>query len=306
MALTIGSGITFGSGISLNPPAPPSTIAVEYLVVAGGGGSYSTSDSGGGGGGGYRTASGYSVTIGSTYNVTIGAGGTSGPTARASNSVFGTITSVGGGSGNTYYGGGAGSNMNGGSGGGHANIRSAMSANASELLGGAGTVGQGNNGASYTGPWVMNNGNLSGGGGGGAGAAGSPGGYINQSGAPNITGGAGGDGLQSSISGTATYYAGGGGGVGAGWFDSNNGGFGGLGGGGNGGQGGWGQYGRGSNGAVNTGGGAGGNYAGGSGIVIVRYADSSPAATSTTGSPTITVAGGHRVYKFTSSGSITF
>ena len=48
------------------------------------------------------------------------------------------------------------------------------------------------------------------------------------------------------------------------------------------------------------------NRVGGSGIVILRYADSNPAATSTTGSPTITVAGGYRVYKFTSSGSITF
>jgi hypothetical protein len=45
---------------------------------------------------------------------------------------------------------------------------------------------------------------------------------------------------------------------------------------------------------------------GGSGIVIIRYADSNPAATATTGSPTITVAGGYRVYKYTSSGSITF
>jgi hypothetical protein len=34
--------------------------------------------------------------------------------------------------------------------------------------------------------------------------------------------------------------------------------------------------------------------------------DSYPAANSTTGSPTITVAGGFRVYKFTASGSITF
>ena len=46
--------------------------------------------------------------------------------------------------------------------------------------------------------------------------------------------------------------------------------------------------------------------AGGSGIVIIRYPDSYAAATSTTGSPTITVAGGYRVYQWTSSGSITF
>jgi hypothetical protein len=45
---------------------------------------------------------------------------------------------------------------------------------------------------------------------------------------------------------------------------------------------------------------------GGSGVVIIRYADSYAAATSTTGSPTITTTGGYRVYKWTSSGSITF
>jgi hypothetical protein len=45
---------------------------------------------------------------------------------------------------------------------------------------------------------------------------------------------------------------------------------------------------------------------GGSGIVVVRYADSYPAAISTTGSPTITVSGGYRIYKWTGSGSITF
>jgi hypothetical protein len=38
----------------------------------------------------------------------------------------------------------------------------------------------------------------------------------------------------------------------------------------------------------------------------VRYADTYLAATSTTGSPTITVAGGYRVYAWTGSGSITF
>ena len=65
-------------------------------------------------------------------------------------------------------------------------------------------------------------------------------------------------------------------------------------------------------GTANTGGGGGAGKAslpgqnGGSGIVIIRYADTYPAATSTTGSPTITVTGGYRIYKWTGSGSITF
>jgi hypothetical protein len=45
---------------------------------------------------------------------------------------------------------------------------------------------------------------------------------------------------------------------------------------------------------------------GGSGIVIIRYVDTYAAASATTGSPVITVAGGYRVYKWTTSGSITF
>ena len=73
---------------------------------------------------------------------------------------------------------------------------------------------------------------------------------------------------------------------------------------------------NGNSGTTNTGGGAGGIYdsaastrtggSGGSGIIILRYADSYAAATSTTGSPTITVANGYRVYVFTGSGTITF
>jgi hypothetical protein len=46
--------------------------------------------------------------------------------------------------------------------------------------------------------------------------------------------------------------------------------------------------------------------AGGSGVVIIRYSEAYQAAASTTGSPTITTAGGYRVYSWTGSGSITF
>jgi hypothetical protein len=118
-------------------------------------------------------------------------------------------------------------------------------------------------------------------------------------------GGNGGIGAISSITGTSTYYAGGGGGS-----SETGGGTGGTGGGGNGGKVFTVPSGR-QGGLANTGGGAGGGNTdvvanGGSGVVIIRYPDSLFPATSTTGSPTITVAGGYRVYKWTSSGSITF
>jgi len=249
------------------------SVTVEYLVVAGGG----AGDSGGGGAGGliYLTSV---LTIGNTYNVTIGAGGTTGAdtATNGSNSVFNSSIAIGGGAARYSLNG-----VPGGSGGGAAY---------SGKTAGAGTVGQGNAGGNSNPAWAT------GAGGGGAGAVGG------NSAGPTV-GGAGGIGLQYNISGTSTYYAGGGGG---GTVTGGTGGAGGLGGGGAG------ASTSATSGTVNTGGGGGGIYqsypagAGGSGIVILRYLDVYPAASATTGSPTITTAGGYRVYKWTSSGSITF
>jgi hypothetical protein len=46
-------------------------------------------------------------------------------------------------------------------------------------------------------------------------------------------------------------------------------------------------------------------WTGGSGVVVISYPDTIAAATSTTGSPTVTTSGGNRIYKWTGSGSIT-
>ena len=270
---------------------PPST--VEYLVVAGGGGG-ATLRGGGGGAGGYRTATGLSVSNGTPITVTVGAGGTAGTWSPGlylggdgTDSVFSTITSTGGGGGGHAQGGaGLTGGRYGGSGGGGAD----------GSAGSSGVSGQGNSGGNgFSSAWSY----TSGGGGGGAGASGSNG----VSGA----GGNGGTGLSSSITGSSVTYAGGGGGA-----SQNAAGTGGSGGGASG------VY-PGNSGSANTGGGGGScrdetqytgtgqpGGAGGSGIVIIRYADTYSPATSTTGSPTYTTPTGYRVYKFTSSGSITF
>jgi hypothetical protein len=221
---------------------------VEFLVVAGGGGGSNTLYCGGGGAGGMLTGT-LDLPSG-TYTITVGEGGATGENgADGSDSEFHTQLANGGGGGATYDVNG----RDGGSGGG-GGYATGNAGGGLGMLGGGGTAEQGNNG----GRGNAVNGYGWGGGGGGAGAVGKT--------ANSTTGqvGAGGNGLQSSITGTSTYYAGGGGGrVDSGGYDVP----GGLGGGGDGND----NNGDGTAGAENTGGGGGPSKAGGSGIVIIRY-----------------------------------
>lgn len=166
-------------------------LAVEYFVVAGGGGG-GINGGGGGGGGGIITGS-YAAITATVYPVVVGKGGLLNLTGNVAlngdnSSVFG-LTATGGG------GGGNGSNHTGnigGSGGGGSRNGGA---------GASGTSGQGNAGGSG-----ISGSNRAGGGGGGGtnGIAG------NNDISPFL--GTGGDGLQTTFNGTATYYAAGGGG----------------------------------------------------------------------------------------------
>ena len=247
---------------------PAKALSCDYLVVAGGGGGGAL-DGGGGGGGGMRstvTATGgggsleSKLSLGtSAYTVTIGAGGagapaSSGAAANGSNSVFSTITSIGGGAGGGRADAATGGST-GGSGGGGGYDNSLYS-------GGAGTANQGYAG----GNGLLPGGYASGGGGGGAGAVG----------ANAVTGasGNGGTGVATLISGSSVTYAGGGGGGGD--TRGSTAGTGGSGGGGAGSR-----TTTATAGTVNLGGGGGGGGyngssqaggSGGSGIVIVRYA----------------------------------
>lgn len=279
-------------------PASMAPTSVEYLVVAGGGSGGAGNNAGGGGAGGYQTATGFAVSGGVTYTVTVGAGGASAGGAyvnqvgnNGSNSVFSSITSIGGGGGSA--GGVSGSQYaakSGGSGGGGSSYQSPST-------GASGTSGQGYAG----GDGIPTDGQYTAGGGGGAAGVGRRGDGYPQS---LSEAGKGGPGQYSSL--VNAYFAGGGA------AGTNSSSFQPVGGQGGGGYGSW-AGGVATNGTANTGGGGGGggssyyaSAAGGSGYVAIRYPDSSPAAASVTGTYTYSVSGGYRYYQWTSSGSITW
>lgn len=258
-------------------------IPVQYLVVAGGGGG--GSQVGGGGGAGGYLAGTLSVSQTTAITVTVGGGG--GTNSNGTNSTFLSVDAVGGGGG--AYMSGTRNGLSGGSGGGG-------SANDPTTIGsgGGGTGGQGNGGGGGSWTTVADTW-WAGGGGGGIGGGG---GGATTSNGTGVAGN-GGAGTTSSISGVSTWYAGGGGGAGKTAMGAGGSAIGGAGG-----------NGSAPSGTISTGSGGGGSGGGnggtgGSGIVIIKYLDIYPAASSTTGSPTITVAGGYRTYIWTISGSIT-
>lgn len=243
---------------------------IDYLVVAGGGaGGYDVG--GGGGAGGYLSAS-CSVFINATYPVVVGAGGTGTANGNTTNAGNGQNSSFGGFA--LAIGGGGGGNwdafgiynkgLNGGSGGGGGGYQN-VSLQGYPSAGNQGFAG---------GPATTNSVNQSGGGGGGAGGIGST------SSAASVTG------FVSGGPGLTWYdgitYARGGKGSADGYTGATAGAA-------NTGDGGDGQ-----------GSGSGASPAGGSGIVIVRYAG----AQRGTGG-TVTSSGGYTYHKFTSSGTFT-
>tara|TARA_S200002703_G_scaffold27570_2_gene23582 strand:- start:2715 stop:4100 length:1386 start_codon:yes stop_codon:yes gene_type:complete len=262
-------------------------INAEMLLVGGGGGG-NHSAGGGGGGGGYVEDSSYDFSPGTAYTITVGTGGAV-ATAQDAVGSRGGNTSIASGGTDIYVA------TGGGGGGGVGNFTGTDLSTA--LNGGSGGgAGRASDGpglglqASYGGKGFGNNGgddysNEGAGGGGGAGGAGTDGSAA--------LGGNGGAAKQSSITGTATYYAGGGK---AGGFDV-----------------GMGSYGTGGGDNVIGNGGYGGIWnngslvskAGNDGVVIIAAPQ---AASAVTGTYTLDTSGrsGYHVYTFTGNGSITF
>ena len=270
--------LTFSTVGECEWTVPAHVNSVDALLVAGGGGG----GGGGGGAGGVRVLT--SRDISGVVTVIVGAGG-AGTSTNQSNigtqgslSFFDGVTASGGGGGGNY----THQGTAGGSGGG-----GGQDVNHSPK---AGVVGQGKDGGISNCDWY-------GGGGGGGGAK-----TDGQNGGPNVgsplsscwasgrvdlnptIGGAGGEGISSSISGaTVTYGGGGGGGVNTNAGPATSGGLGGAGGGGDGARcdrcdGESGTNGRGGGGGGGDAEGRGGR--GGSGVVIVSYATPVPPSNS--------------------------
>ena len=192
---------------------PSGVTSVDVLVVGGGGsgGKSPTNGGGGGGAGGLIYRPGFPVTPGGTITVTVGDGGarhsgfpSTDSTKNGQNSVFGTLTAQGGGSGAAHgyaglsggSGGGAGRDSNGAAGG---------QGTQPSQPGESGNYGFGNPGAIDG----SSTGSSTGGGGGGAGAAGHAG-YANDGNPRPGDASRGGEGKNYSISGSSVGYAGGG------------------------------------------------------------------------------------------------
>ena len=290
------------------------SVSIEYLVIAGGGGGaggYGNGNgTGGAGAGGYRssiageTSGGgassepvLSVTPGTPYTITVGAGGA-------------------GGTGTT-----SGSTSNYGSSGSDSTISSIISAGggygASALQGAGGTGGSGGGGGASNvgGPGATSQGFGGGQGDGGSAFRGGGGGGASASGAAGSASGNGGNGLASSVTGVSVTRAGGGGG-GVYWVNAGPG----AGGAGGGGAGGAGTSttataGSGGAGAVNTGsgGGSGGSGAGGSlggnggaggsGVIILKVPAGFSASFSAGVSQTSATVGSFTVYTITAAGA---
>jgi prepilin-type N-terminal cleavage/methylation domain-containing protein len=277
------------SGIGSDSYTRPYTISVLVIAGGGGGGAGDSYGNGGGGGaGGYIYRTGFSVAP-QSYTVTVGGGG-SGTLADGSgsnygrgnngaNSVFSSLTAIGGGGGGGGGDGSPGTGSSGGSGGG------ASGSSSGTRPGASGTAGQGNAGGNT----CSDDSRGSSGGGGATSAGGANAGCSNN-------GTAGGSGYTTSISGSSICYAGGGGGgVGSGTI-----GYGQCGGGnGN-------ASGTGGTGTVNTGGGGGGGRGyggnGGFGVVIIRHATGAFPAS---GGNSVYTNGTDTVRVFTGSGTFT-
>ena len=268
---------TFSSGIQAGTTGTFFADAeglVDVFLIGGGAGGGGRSG-GGGGAGGAIYINNYAIQ-GGNISVTVGNGSDGGPgsggeapgdppPSNGGNSIFGTLTALGGGYGGTDL------DNNGNPGGCGGGAKYGVDGSAgiqttnSQISADSRTYGYGRKGGfGFSNPYAGGGG----GGIGGDGVAGTSNGEI----------GDGGPGLAFSISGTSVYYGGGGGG---GSHNPANGlGYGGIGGGGNGGapggknSGSQGTDGRGAGGGAgstdSSNGGSGGR--GGSGIVIVRYA----------------------------------